>query len=141
MTDASGFEVLGREQCVALLATAPIGRVVFTHRALPAVQPVRFAVRDGAAVFVVPSGGAVFAASLDTVVAISVDEVGASGGWFVTALGRAHEVRDPAVTAELAALPLTAWAPAPDDRYVRIPFEAVSGRRISATRPVTNHCR
>ncbi|MFD9961535.1 pyridoxamine 5'-phosphate oxidase family protein [Amycolatopsis sp. NPDC058986] len=135
MTDPSGFEVLGREQCVALLATAPIGRVVFTHRALPAVQPVRFSVRDGAAVFAVPSGSAVFAAMLDTVVAFSADDVDVSGGWFVTALGRAHEVRDPAATAELVALPLTTWIPAPGDRYVRVPLEAVSGRRISAVRP------
>ena len=43
VTDRAGLEVLAREECLQLLAEAPIGRIVFTDHALPAVQPVNFA--------------------------------------------------------------------------------------------------
>ncbi|WP_198156489.1 pyridoxamine 5'-phosphate oxidase family protein, partial [Thermobifida cellulosilytica] len=42
VTDKAGLEVLTREECLRLLAQAPIGRIVFTDHALPAVQPVNF---------------------------------------------------------------------------------------------------
>ena len=42
VTDRAGLEVLARE-VFQLLAEAPIGRIVFTDHALPAVQPVNFA--------------------------------------------------------------------------------------------------
>ena len=44
--DAHGLEILDREDCLGLLASVPLGRVVFTDRALPAIQPVNF-VLDG----------------------------------------------------------------------------------------------
>ena len=50
----STVEVLDHARCVALLATVHIGRVVFTSRAMPAVRPVRFAVRDDAVWFRMP---------------------------------------------------------------------------------------
>ena len=37
---------LGREDSLALLASAPVGRIVFTRGALPAIHPVNFVV-DG----------------------------------------------------------------------------------------------
>ncbi len=40
------LEILGRAECVALLRSAPVGRVVYTDQALPAIQPVTF-VLDG----------------------------------------------------------------------------------------------
>lgn len=46
MHDSLGLEVLDREQCVALLAGAGVGRVVFTSQALPAIQPARTCNRD-----------------------------------------------------------------------------------------------
>ena len=46
--DSAGLQVLSPAECVELLATTPIGRVVFTDHALPAVQPVNF-VLDGMA--------------------------------------------------------------------------------------------
>src|SRR5687768_15136634 len=36
------LDVLGREQCLDLLDTARVGRLVFIENALPAVQPVNF---------------------------------------------------------------------------------------------------
>ncbi len=132
MSDTLGLETLDREQCVALLAGAGLGRVVFTSRALPAIQPARFVVHHGAIVVRTPSQSALFAGVLDSVVAFAVDEFSADlkSGWYVTVLGRAGEVRDPIVIAELATLPLGCWTGQTDARYLRIPLESVTGRRI-----------
>jgi hypothetical protein len=132
MSDSFGLAVLDRESCVALLAGGGVGRVVFTERALPAIQPVRFAVHGESIVFRVSSQSAVFAGVLGNVVAFAVDDFSADlgKGWFITVLGRAAEVRDPVVTAELDRLPLSCWTTFPDVRYVGISLESVTGRRI-----------
>ncbi len=132
MSDSLGLENLEREQCLALLAGGGVGRVVFTSRALPAIQPVRFVVHHGGIVVCASSHTALFAGVLDNVVAFAVDEFAPDllSGWFVTVLGRATEVRDPIVIAELATLPLGCWTGQNDARYLRIPLESVTGRRI-----------
>jgi hypothetical protein len=121
----STVEVLDHARCVALLATVHIGRVVFTSRAMPAVRPVRFAVRDDAVWFRMPVGDLWPAGVVDTVVALEVDDVtpDLDAGWFVTVLGDKVAKLLPA---------------APDeDRYVRVLVESISGRRI---RPPGTRC-
>jgi len=132
MPSSPALEPLGREQCLALLATSGLGRVVYTHRALPAVQPVRFALWDDAVVFRAPASSALFAAALDTVVALEADHFAQdlASGWFVTLLGRANELRDRQVIAQLAGLPLQSWGNGAGDRYVRVPVASISGNRI-----------
>ncbi|WP_244162485.1 pyridoxamine 5'-phosphate oxidase family protein [Amycolatopsis regifaucium] len=136
MSDTLGLETLDREQCVALLAGTGLGRVVFTSRALPVIQPTRFVLHHGAIVLRTPSQSALFAGVLDSVVAFAVDEFAPDleSGWYVTVLGRASEVRDPIVIDELATLPLDCWTGQPDARYLRIPIESVTGRRILGAR-------
>jgi nitroimidazol reductase NimA-like FMN-containing flavoprotein (pyridoxamine 5'-phosphate oxidase superfamily) len=132
----STVEVLDHARCVALLATVHIGRVVFTSRAMPAVRPVRFAVRDDAVWFRMPVGDLWPAGVVDTVVALEVDDVtpDLDAGWFVTVLGRASEVRDRRLVDKVARL----LPAAPDeDRYVRVLVESISGRRI---RPPGTRC-
>src|SRR3954471_12600528 len=91
MFDSFGLQVLDRVRCLALLATAAGGRVVYPARGLPAVQPVRFAVRGDTVLFCAPAVSALFGAVHDTVVAFEADGFGpgSTGGWFVTVLGRA----------------------------------------------------
>jgi nitroimidazol reductase NimA-like FMN-containing flavoprotein (pyridoxamine 5'-phosphate oxidase superfamily) len=132
----STVEVLDHARCVALLATVHIGRLVFTSRAMPAVRPVRFAVRDDAVWFRMPVGDLWPAGVVDTVVALEVDDVtpDLDDGWFVTVLGRASEVRDRRLVDKVARL----LPAAPDeDRYVRVLVESISGRRI---RPPGTRC-
>jgi len=132
----STVEVLDHARCVALLATVHIGRVVFTSRAMPAVRPVRFAVRDDAVWFRMPVSDMWPAGVVDTVVALEVDDLtpDLDDGWFVTVLGRASEVRDRRLVDKVATL----LPAAPDeDRYVRVLVESISGRRI---RPPGTRC-
>ncbi|RSM85132.1 hypothetical protein DMH04_17640 [Kibdelosporangium aridum] len=39
MVDGAGLEVLNEAECLHLLASASVGRIVFSDRALPAVLP------------------------------------------------------------------------------------------------------
>jgi nitroimidazol reductase NimA-like FMN-containing flavoprotein (pyridoxamine 5'-phosphate oxidase superfamily) len=111
--DSSGLQVLSRPECLRLLSSTPIGRIVFTDRALPAVQPVAFCLDGERIVIRTGIGSKLAAATRDTVVAFEADEFDRHGrtGWSVTAVGHARAVRDPAELARLAALPLIAWAP------------------------------
>lgn len=78
-----------RETCLALLATVPIGRLVHTHRALPAITPVTF-VLDGEDVAIRPAGPLAEAVG-GAVVAFEADHLDpvTGAGWAVTVVGTA----------------------------------------------------
>jgi nitroimidazol reductase NimA-like FMN-containing flavoprotein (pyridoxamine 5'-phosphate oxidase superfamily) len=130
----SELEVLSPEECISLAATMPIGRIVFTDRALPAVQPVNFLIDDGTVIIRTAQGSKLAAATRNAIVAFEIDEFDhlSQAGWSVTLVGRAQSVRDPAESDRLARLPLHTWAPGPRDRFIRIRPEHISGRRIPA---------
>ncbi|WP_198664393.1 pyridoxamine 5'-phosphate oxidase family protein [Jiangella endophytica] len=134
--DSAGLEKLGRSDCYALLASVPIGRIVFTEGALPAVQPVNF-VLDGDDVIIRTSmGSKLAAATRSAVVAFEADQYDedALTGWSVVLVGRADAVVDEAERQRLATLGLTPWAPGIRPHYIRIRPEIVRGRRIPPRR-------
>lgn len=136
MSDVT-LDVLDREECLALLVTAPIGRVVFTDRALPAVQPVNFALDRGEVVFRTAPGTKLAAATRNAVVAFEADEFDplTRTGWSVVVTGAARETRDPADIAHLARTLSDPWAPGERQHYVRISPQLVTGRRIRRAEP------
>ncbi len=132
LTGRVGLSVLTELECLDLLRSATIGRLVFTDGALPAVQPMNFLVEDRS-ILLRTSSGATWSATADgTVVAFEVDELDLENrrGWDVTVVGRARRVSDPAERERMATLPLRSWAPGPRDEFVRIGIEVVSGRRL-----------
>ena len=138
--DSAGLEVLSPGDCLALAQTTPIGRIVFTHQALPAVQPVHFLLDDGCIVIRTGERTRLAAALRGTVVAFEIDEydAGTESGWSVTVVGRAESVVDAAESARLALLPLRTWAPGDGDRFVRIRPEHITGRRIRVAEMANN---
>lgn len=131
MLDPSGLEILDRDECLALLATARVGRIVFTARGLPAVQPVKFLCCHDALWFQAQADTDLFGAARDGVVAFEADafDTDLETGWWVSVLGRAgaaHECDLPLRWPDLL------WrSPAGGLlRCVRIPIEVVSGRRV-----------
>ncbi|WP_067793616.1 pyridoxamine 5'-phosphate oxidase family protein [Actinomadura formosensis] len=133
--DHSGLEILEDDECRALLSRAEIGRIVFTHHALPAVQPVNFVVDAGDIVIRTSRMSRLAKAAADTIVAFEIDEFDADArtGWSVVVVGPARHVTDPGDSSALEALPLHTWAPGERDYFIRIRPELITGRRISGS--------
>jgi hypothetical protein len=132
--DHSGLEILSHTDCHRLLRSVPIGRLVFTQGALPAVRLVNFLVAEGAILFRTSDGDKLRAAERGDVVAFEVDEIDQDRhlGWTVTAIGHlsvADTEEDPPLAGEL---PLRPWAPHHDGHLIRLEIESLQGRRLLA---------
>jgi hypothetical protein len=65
MNPDDGFRELGRQECLDRLGDAPVGRVVHTRDALPAVLPVNFCLDAESAVVLRTSADSDLARSID----------------------------------------------------------------------------
>ncbi|MEV7012543.1 pyridoxamine 5'-phosphate oxidase family protein [Streptosporangium sp. NPDC051022] len=136
--DSPGSRALSRQECRELLSTAGIGRIVFTDRALPAVQPVAFCL-DGADIVIrVMAGSKLATAASGTVVAFEADEfdVATRTGWSVTVVGHARAVYAPEEILRLEGLPLAPWSPGGRDYFITIRTEQISGLRVRHEDPL-----
>ena len=130
------LEQLPRDECLRLMGSVPVGRIVYTRQALPAVELVNFKELDddGGIIIKTDAGGKLEAAARGAVVAFEADSVDAAGrgGWSVTVVGHATAVTDGAEVARLEQLPLTPWAAGNRDHFIRVSPAIVNGRRIGA---------
>jgi nitroimidazol reductase NimA-like FMN-containing flavoprotein (pyridoxamine 5'-phosphate oxidase superfamily) len=129
--DRSGLEILDRDECFRLLATATVGRIGLTVGALPVVLPVSFRLQGDRIVFVAAVGSTLDAATRDAVVAFEADDVepATCAGWSVTGTGVARDA-SAAELIDFAEAGLPRWAAWGDDRLVVVSTEMLSGRRI-----------
>ncbi|GLV78306.1 MULTISPECIES: pyridoxamine 5'-phosphate oxidase family protein [Streptomyces] len=124
---------LGREESLELLTGVSMGRVGFTHQALPVIRPVNHLVNDDGDIVIRTHAGAVLlaTASGSEVVVYEADQIDEAThtGWCVMATGTASRVTDP------LALPryrteLTPWIDTEMEHVVRIRAEFVTGYRL-----------
>jgi nitroimidazol reductase NimA-like FMN-containing flavoprotein (pyridoxamine 5'-phosphate oxidase superfamily) len=125
---------LDRATCLALLATQPVGRLVFSHRALPDVLPVNFRLEDEIVLIRLASGSRAAVATRDAVVAFQVDDIDADSqtGWSVTVVGHAREITDADERLAAAASDLEPWVRDGRDLFLSIATEKITGRRLVA---------
>lgn len=116
---------LSRQESLRLLGQTPIGRIVYTVRALPAIVPVNHVVDDGVIVVRTHVGGE----CAGSVVAYQADHLDPEDGWVVTVTGVARRVLDPEEIAGYAKL-LTPLVAADDVVTIRILPEIVTGYRL-----------
>jgi uncharacterized protein len=131
---STDIEDLGVRECLALLRSVPVGRLVFCADALPAIRPVNFAVMDG--LIVVRGARGSWADKLDnTVVAFEVDQIDKATrtGWNVVVVGKAHLVTEIDEIASLARPQRRPWAPGSRDRFLKIDMEQITGRKLMLT--------
>ncbi|MBB5955328.1 nitroimidazol reductase NimA-like FMN-containing flavoprotein (pyridoxamine 5'-phosphate oxidase superfamily) [Saccharothrix tamanrassetensis] len=131
MYDSAGLQVLSREECLHLLGTMAVGRLVFTDKALPVVHPVVYVLDGESVVLRVPDGSLALVAR-DTIVAFQIDDVepDLSKGWSVMAVGHVTEAVDEPVLSRLRQLPLASRGMAGEDHFLLVALEVLSGRRI-----------
>ena len=126
-----GLGELDRAECLALLGTVPVGRLVHTVRALPAIVPVPYALlSDG--IYLRTAADLARSAPEGDVVAFEADAFDARmrAGWTVVVVGRAVQVSDRSALVPLADPPVLPWAGRPGERLLRVGLELVSGRRL-----------
>ncbi|TMR96836.1 pyridoxamine 5'-phosphate oxidase family protein [Nonomuraea basaltis] len=128
--DPRFFQELSEVEALERLASVSVGRIVFTHRALPAVRPVNHIVANGHIIIrtdpdtvlgrkVMPSG---------TVVAFETDELDMAEhlGWAVTVTGTARAVDDPWEATRFKDL-LRPWLVGDMDQVIRIHPQIITG--------------
>jgi nitroimidazol reductase NimA-like FMN-containing flavoprotein (pyridoxamine 5'-phosphate oxidase superfamily) len=133
MFDVVGPEVLDRQTCLKLLGGVNLGRIVYTERAMPAIQPVPFVLHDETIILRANVSGKLSAAVRDTVVAFEAGRFSEDldSGWSVRVIGRATEIVCPDARAELAVLPLANWDRSANAHYLQVTADLIAGRRLS----------
>ncbi|MGW2620808.1 pyridoxamine 5'-phosphate oxidase family protein [Streptomyces sp. NPDC001500] len=133
MNADDGFRELDRQECLRLLATVPVGRIVYTRHALPAVLPVNFCLDHDGAVLVRTSASSELVRAVDgALVAFEADQVDAAthSGWSVVVMGAAAVVTDLAEHTRMLLTGPRSWAPAPQEVFLRIDPELLTGREL-----------
>jgi nitroimidazol reductase NimA-like FMN-containing flavoprotein (pyridoxamine 5'-phosphate oxidase superfamily) len=124
--------VLDRSECLRLLATVPVGRLIFTAGALPTVKMMNFVLAGDMIVLRTAPGTAAARKAAGSVVAFEADTVDAatSSGWSVTVTGWAELVTEEQAIATYSSLALVPWAPGERDQFITIRAEVVQGQHI-----------
>ena len=130
--DAPTLRLLPAGECLQRLKSVPVGRIAYTKNALPAVEPVKFALDGQHIVIRIDPGSALSTALHHTVVAFEADcmDYKHHRGWSVTIVGNAREVVDPKEISKLRATGLQSWAAADDGYFFRILPGIVTGQEM-----------
>jgi uncharacterized protein len=126
------LETLTREECLELLQRAVVGRIGYVADGLAIILPVNFTVLDGDIVFCTARGRKLSWLSLRGRLSFQADESRPADheGWSVLVHGVAREVTDPGELAVLRRRPLRSWLRSPEEHWVRIGVESISGRAL-----------
>jgi len=137
MTAQRRLEALPRAESLRLLSTVSLGRLVFTHLALPAIRPVNHAVEGDQVIIRAYLGTAISAAvgqRSGTVVAYEADLIDPDThlGWSVIIVGRASRLTDQDEAARYREL-LQPWVVDGVDDLIVIQADMVDGFRLVDT--------
>jgi nitroimidazol reductase NimA-like FMN-containing flavoprotein (pyridoxamine 5'-phosphate oxidase superfamily) len=132
------MEHLSVQECWALLASTPAGRLGVLVDSAPEIYPVNHVVDGGTIVFRTGAGTKRRGFDRSPSVCFEVDEIEHrdATGWSVLVKGRAVELTDPEDIRLAGLLPLHLWAFEEGTRFVRIVPAEVTGRRIGRDGPV-----
>ncbi|MEV0802947.1 pyridoxamine 5'-phosphate oxidase family protein [Kribbella sp. NPDC050281] len=130
--DQSRLEILSPPECLRLLGSVPLGRLVYTLGGLPAIRLVNFVLDDDTIVVNTGPGQKLRAAERGDVVAFEADDVDLDRqlGWTVTAIGHLSVVSADEADSLRRSLPLHSWLPMDDPQLIRLGIESVHGRRL-----------
>lgn len=121
-------------ECQALLASASIGRLSLTLRALPVVMPVNYGYLGGNIILSMSDGPAQRAISGGNIIALGVDNANLPEPfWAVLVIGRANEITDEAACVEYRRLGLTAQTDgaAGESHYLQLRPDILTGHRAN----------
>ena len=131
MTIDRGLELLDDTECIHLLRTVPVGRVVVTIGGAAAVLPVNYVMVGSDVFFFTGDGLKLRSALAESTVTFEADSIDVADrrGWSVIAVGSATEA-SAGEHARVESLGLYPWAAGDRSHLVRIRPTFLSGRRI-----------
>jgi hypothetical protein len=134
MADVRRTETLTRDESLRLLGSITLGRVVFTHLALPAIRPVYHLVEGDRIIIRAHLGAAITAAGAaagGTVVAYEADMINPLDhlGWSVVVVGRAQNLSDSEADTRYRKV-LPQWTADSTDDIIVIQADLVDGFRL-----------
>jgi CBS domain-containing protein/nitroimidazol reductase NimA-like FMN-containing flavoprotein (pyridoxamine 5'-phosphate oxidase superfamily) len=133
-TDRRGLVVLGFDECLRRLASAPVGRLAFFAAGSPVILPVNHAVDGTSIVFRTTWGSKLQAAGAAADAAFEVDNyaTAAQTGWSVLVRGKTSLVYEAREIDRLEALGIRPWVSidSEDGVWMRIRPEEITGREI-----------
>jgi uncharacterized protein len=133
-SNGSSPQHLSPGECLRLMASVPVGRIIYTRQAMPAVELVNFALDHGDIIIRTDHSGTLAATTRGTVVAFQADSLDPSGqaSWCVTVIGQSDEVSDADEISRLEQIGISSWAPGEHEHFIRISPGILSGRQLCA---------
>jgi uncharacterized protein len=131
-TDRLGMTVLNGHECLDLLRSTEVGRVVTTTTDYPDVVPVNFVVDHGSVVFRTADGTKLDGLTANHRVSFETDGYDHDAGeaWSVVIKGHARVLRYLHQQIDALDLPLFPWLAGPKRHFVRIDPVEMTGRRF-----------
>lgn len=132
-SDGLTLKQLTRDECLHLMTSVPVGRIIYTRQALPAVELVNFAIDNGDIIIRTDHSDKLAAATRGAVVAFEADSLDTDRhiGWSVTVIGQSEEVTEPDEIDRLEHIGLRSWAPGERAHFIRISPGILNGRQLS----------
>jgi uncharacterized protein len=126
------IDVLGRDECLTLLAGESIGRVAYAVHGGARIEVVNFVWDGDGPVLRMAVGSKSIAVGRGSHLALEADRLdhATSTGWSVTVVGPVSWIEDAAEQARLAGI-LRCWAPGERPHFAKIRPAHVFGRRVS----------
>jgi len=130
-------EALDEAESMELLATAGVGRLVYTSRYGPVALPVEYMVYEGSVVVRAWATSTeedlrTGIAHAEYVVALEADQVDleAREGWFVLVRGAAHHLDTEAERAPISDAGLAPWTEGEPEHFIRVNPTGIWGNRV-----------
>ena len=144
MTEERSLSELPRAEALEMLSSVPVGRLVFTHQALPAIRPVNHLVEDDRIVIGLTAGSAIATSSRGggTVVAYEADclDLSERSGWTVIVVGLAQLQTDTEAVLHYRAR-LRPWLGGAAADVLTVSMEIVTGYRLTPARSASGIVR
>ena len=134
----SVVERLDEAECMKLLSTARIGRLIYNSRYGPVAVPTEYQIHEGSIVF--PTYRTLFTeedlrtgiAHAEYQVAVEIDQADpeAREGWLVLVRGTAHHLDTEAERESIASLGLKPWVKGEPEHFIRVNPTHIGGQRL-----------
>jgi hypothetical protein len=131
-------ERLDEAECMELLSTGRIGRLIYNGRYGPVALPSEYAIHDGSIVFrtyqitFTEEDLRTGIAHAEYQVVVEADQIDreAREGWLVLVRGAAHHLDTEAERASIASLGLESWVEGEPEHFIRVDPISVRGQRL-----------